>query len=260
MLRVTLNPEMRVSTAQPKMTLGELPTALGIEFKKEGRKATQPIDPEPIKKKAFSSAIETTEETRELIVRSVKDEYARMHAEGEITDEGISQIAYKPHAGGRPTDYTKKHPTIVFHFALLGLSDERIAAAMGIDVTTFIAWRDSKPEFSQALVDGRENVDGLVINAVFKRATGFKYQSVKIFHNKDDGTVYAPYEEYVPPDINAAKYFLSIRRGKLRKDGWDDTGDANAIRSAVQVNINVADPQEAAKQYREIMQLEGIAE
>jgi hypothetical protein len=165
-----------------------------------------------------------------------------------------------PHAGGRPSDYTKKHPIIVFNFALLGLSDERIAAAMGIDITTFHAWKNKKPEFSQALQDGRENVDGLVINAVFKRATGFKYDAVRIFHNKDDGTVYAPYEEYVPPDINAAKYFLGIRRGKLRKDGWlDDSGSGSPSGAPVQVVINVNDPQEAARQYREIMQLEGVA-
>jgi hypothetical protein len=218
---------------------------------KPARKATVPIDP-PSKRFIPS---ETTEETREMLVRSIKSEYERKRAEGEIADEGIQRIEYAPHPGGRPSDYTKKSPTIAFHFALLGLSDARIAEAMGIDITTFDAWKNKKPEFSQALIEGRENVDGLVINAVFKRATGFKYDAVKIFHNKDDGTVYAPYEEYVPPDINAAKYFLGIRRGKLRKDGWlDDSGSGSPSGAPVQVSINISDPQEAARQYRLFIQ------
>ena len=158
-----LNPELRVDTTQPEKerTLGELPVALGMDIK-PARKATVPIDP-PSKRFIPS---ETTVETREMLVRAIKSEYERRHTEGEITDEGIQRIEYVPHAGGRPSDYTKKHPIIVFNFALLGLSDERIAAAMGIDITTFHAWKNKKPEFSQALQDGRENVDGLVINAV----------------------------------------------------------------------------------------------
>jgi len=233
--RVSLPSELRVETSAPK-SLGELPTALGITYGKSGSVHR------------FHPPHETAPEMAEAIAKSYK-----RAEEFEIDDPAITRIEYKPHAVGRPTDYTKKSPIIAFNFALLGLTDERIAAAMGIDVTTFYVWVKEKPEFSQALIDGRENVDGLVVNAMFKRAVGFKYDAVKILSEKGS-PVYAPYEEYVPPDVNAAKYFLSIRRGKLRKDGWDDVNEgSNGPSSAVQVVINVNDPQEAAKQYREIM-------
>ena len=251
----TLNPELRVSTSAPvddTRSLGELPTALGIEFKKSQR-AFVPMDP-PIERR--TTPIGTTEETRELITRSYRAEAPN------IKDQLITGFEYKPQvmSVGRPTKYHASFPSIAFRFALLGLSDERIAETLQIDVTTFYVWQKEKPEFSQAIYDGRENADGIVINAMFKRATGFKYDAVKIFHNKDDGTVCVPYEEYVPPDTNAGKYWLSVRRGKLRKDGWDDTNDSGSGAPSVQVNINVTDPQEAARQYREIMQIEGVVE
>ncbi len=248
--RPALNPELRVSTS-PSL-LGDLPTALGVTFDKQQR-ALKPIDP-PIKRRPPTTV--TTAETASAIARSYKDE-------GVIEDDGITGLVYQPRAVGHPSDYTKKHPTIAFNFALLGLTDERIATAMGICVKTFYTWCNDHPEFLQAIIDGRENVDGLVINAMFKRATGFKYTSVKILPNKEDPErpIYAPYEEFIPPDVNAGKYWLGIRRGRLRKDGWDalPEGPENSA-PPVQININVADPQEAAKQYREMMQLEGVAE
>lgn len=253
MPRPMLNPELRVKTSAP-LSLGELPTALGIEIK-PARKATVPIDP-PSKHHPLT----TTEATATAIAKSY--EY---RGEGDIDDDAIPAIAYKSHAGGRPSKYTKAHPRIVFEFALLGLSDERIAAAMQIDVTTFYVWGKEYPEFSQALVDGRENVDREVANAMFRRATGFKYRTVKIMPNKADPErpIYAEYEEYMPPDVNAAKYWLGIRRGKMRKDGWaeaPENTDGGSAPPAVSITINVRDPQEAAKQYREMMQLEGVAE
>ena len=246
MPRPTLNPELRTATAAPK-TLGELPVALGVTFSKPRARLTVPIDP-PIERR--TTLIGTTEDMKDKISRSYR------YAEGEMKDEGVTGLVYQPQ--GRPTKYMKEHPRIAFEFALLGLSDERIAAAMGIDVTTFYVWAKDKEGFSQALVDGRERADREVANAMFKRATGFKYTAVKIFHTKDDGPVYAPYEEYMPPDVNAGKYWLSIRRGRQRKDGWDAIaeGSENAAGPRTVIQINVTDPQEAARQYREIMQLE----
>ena len=248
--RVTLNPELRVPTRQP-VSLGELPIALGVDYQSK-RKATVPIDP-PIERKG--KVLSTTEEVKDAI----RSSYRLKYEEGTMPDEGITGLVYQPHAGGRPSKYMpQRDPRIAFEFALVGLTDERIALAMGIDVTTFYVWCKEKPEFSQALVDGRERADREVANAMYKRATGFKYSAVKIFHNKDDGTVYAPYEEYMPPDVTAGKYWMSIRRGRQRKDGWDalPEGMEGGTAPPVQITINVSDPQEAAKQYREIMQLE----
>lgn len=278
MPRVVLNPEMRAT----KSLLGDLPTALGIDVMPKTRqkryefdvpeaapiRARPALKPELRVKTAASKAVAvapTHEKPRvdavpefdqEQYLKEAHERYRERYIEGQITDESISKMQYEPRKGGRPSDYTKKHPIMVFNFALLGLSDERIAAALGISIETFYQWHKTKPGFAEALVDGRENVDGLIVNAMFKKAVGFKYDAVKIFHNKDDGTVYAPYEEYVPPDVGAGKFLLGIRRGRMRKDGWEDTSsDGNGVAPpAVQVNINVSDPQEAAKQYRQFIQ------
>lgn len=245
MPRVSLRSDLRVETAtQTESVLGSLPVALGVD--------TQSRKGKPVAVAPTHFAPETYEKIA-ASVRIVAKEAGKL---GAIDDAMISSLDYEPHAGGRPSDYTKKTAKHAFYFALLGLTDERIAEALGIDVTTFIVWKKNKPEFAQALVDGRENTHGLVVNAMFKRAVGFKYPAVKIMPNKNDpeNPIYAEYEEYMPPDVGAGKYLLSVWRGKQRKDGWEDVPPEPSPSPAVQININTMDPQEAAKQYRQFIQ------
>lgn len=53
-----------------------------------------------------------------------------------------------------------------------GLSNEQIAHNAGISETTFYKWQREHAEFAQALKQGKEVVDFMVENALFKNATG----------------------------------------------------------------------------------------
>jgi hypothetical protein len=132
---------------------------------------------------------------------------------GEITDPEIEGIGYEPRVG-RPTDYQANYmPRVAFSMTLLGATVPEIAEAFAVCPATIATWKNIHPEFLEACKRGGIVADARVAQSLYKRATGFKYASVKIFHNKDDGTVYAPYEEYVIPDPGAAMRWLNVRRG-----------------------------------------------
>lgn len=51
-----------------------------------------------------------------------------------------------------------------------GMTDEQIAARMGIGTRTLYEWKKKFPQFSQAIKSGKEVVDYAVENALLKRA------------------------------------------------------------------------------------------
>lgn len=56
-----------------------------------------------------------------------------------------------------------------------GLTDEQIAANIGVRRETIYDWKKKYPNFSNALKKGKEVVDIQVENALFKRAIGYSY-------------------------------------------------------------------------------------
>lgn len=56
-----------------------------------------------------------------------------------------------------------------------GLTDEQIAANIGITRSTLYEWRKKYSDISNALKKGKEVVDIQVENALFKRALGYSY-------------------------------------------------------------------------------------
>ena len=56
-----------------------------------------------------------------------------------------------------------------------GLTDEQLAAKIGITAATLYDWKNKYPEISEALKRGKEVVDIEVENALLKRALGYDY-------------------------------------------------------------------------------------
>lgn len=56
-----------------------------------------------------------------------------------------------------------------------GLTDEQLAAKIGIAAATLYDWKNKYPGISEALKRGKEVVDIEVENALLKRALGYDY-------------------------------------------------------------------------------------
>jgi len=106
---------------------------------------------------------------------------------------------------GRPTKYetvTTITPSQFKAACELGATEEQLSAIFGVSCKTINNWQVRYPEFLQALKEGREKADGVVIASLFKRACGF---------SSDDGKHY-------PPDTTACIFWLKNRRPDQCRD------------------------------------------
>ena len=95
-----------------------------------------------------------------------------------------------------------------------GLTDEQIAENMGISCSTLYAWKNKYSDISESLKRGKEVVDVLVENALFKRALGYEYKEV----TKEDGVTTKVVTKHMPPDTTAQIFWLKNRRPDLWRD------------------------------------------
>lgn len=102
-----------------------------------------------------------------------------------------------------------------------GLTDEQIAANIGIRRETLYQWKAKYPNISNALKKGKEVVDIQVENALLKRALGYEYQEERIETGGQYGTKVVQTIKYVAPDVTAQIFWLKNRR----PDKWRDKPD-----------------------------------
>ena len=106
-----------------------------------------------------------------------------------------------------------------------GLTDEQIAANIGIRAGTLYDWKNRFPDFSEALKKGKEVVDRQVENALLKRALGYTYEETtrEPVLNPDTGkvelTITKTVTKQVAPDTTAQIFWLKNRR----PDKWRES-------------------------------------
>ena len=118
-----------------------------------------------------------------------------------------------------------------FKYALLGATDERIAALMDIDINTLNAWKRDHPEFGKALKDGKMKADAEVANALYRRATGFWVDVVEPVVLKDGTIIEVSKRKYYPPDGMVGLKWMALRQREL----WAEVTRIEAT----QTNINI---------------------
>lgn len=108
-----------------------------------------------------------------------------------------------------------------------GLTDEQIAANMGIAPKTLYRWKEQYCQICQSLKRGKEVVDIQVENALLKRALGYTYKEVtreKLFNPETGQYELMPTKEVtkeVVPDTTAQIFWLKNRRPEQWRDKRD---------------------------------------
>lgn len=106
-----------------------------------------------------------------------------------------------------------------------GLTDEQIAARMGISVSTLYEWRKKYSEISESLKKGKEVVDIEVENALLKRALGYTYNEVTHERVGDQLIPTKIVKKEMPPDTTAQIFWLKNRKPEQWSDKKDETGN-----------------------------------
>lgn len=99
-----------------------------------------------------------------------------------------------------------------------GLTDEQIAANMGIRRETLIDWKKKYPNIYNTLKKGKEVIDRQVENALLKRALGYKYDEVTQENIKGELVVTKVVTKEVQPNVTAQIFWLKNRKPEEWRD------------------------------------------
>lgn len=129
---------------------------------------------------------------------------------------------------GRPTEYKPEYDEQVVKLCRLGATDKEVADFFNVTEQTINNWKSAFPTFFESIKKGKVLADAEVADKLFKRATGYSHNAVKIFPsggeaedeqgNKIKGPLIVPYVEHYPPDTIAAIFWLKNRRGKIKAE------------------------------------------
>ena len=124
---------------------------------------------------------------------------------------------------GRESSYVDRYAEQAYRLCLLGMTNEELADFFQVATSTIHVWIDRFPEFSDAIKRGKEEADSHVAEKLWRRATGYEHEAVKIFQY--EGTpVIVPYTEHYPPDTQAASLWLRNRQPDKWRDRREVTG------------------------------------
>lgn len=118
----------------------------------------------------------------------------------------------------RRTNYdSNTFPLLAEKYARKGLTDQQIAANLGIGYSTYFEYQNRYPEFKEAIKRGKAPVDVVAENALYKRAIGYDYEEVSTeVAIGVDGFEITPtrvktVRKHIPPDVVALQFWLKNR-------------------------------------------------
>src|SRR5712691_7555779 len=150
---------------------------------------------------------------------------------------------------GRPTIYRPELATLARKLALLGATDQEMADALGIDQGTLDRWKTRHKEFRIAIQLGKIRADAEIAESLYNRARGMSVPAVKIFQGTPEaGPVIVPHQEHLPPDVGAAKLWLSRRQ----PERWKERQEVD-VSGTLEHRLNQMTPEERAADAVELM-------
>lgn len=118
---------------------------------------------------------------------------------------------------GRPTLYREEYDDLAYKFCLLGAIDANLAEFFEVTEQTINNWKLAHPSFFESIKRGKHQADAMVAQSLYKRATGYEHDAVKIFNDQGSPLV-VDYTERYPPDTAAAIFWLKNRRPDMWRD------------------------------------------
>lgn len=118
---------------------------------------------------------------------------------------------------GRPSSYKPEYAEQARKLCELGATDIEIADFFEISDRTVYRWQLKYPEFCQALKAGKDAADERVERSLYHKATGYSFESEKIFQHQGE-IIRAKTREHVPPDTTSMIFWLKNRRPEQWRD------------------------------------------
>ena len=122
----------------------------------------------------------------------------------------------------RPSAFHPEYVEQARKLTELGATDRDVAAFFEVTEQTINNWKLRHPEFFESLKVGKDAADERVVQSLYRKATGYSHDAVKIFMPSGaEEPVYAPFVEHHAPDTTAMIFWLKNRRGAEWRDKQD---------------------------------------
>jgi hypothetical protein len=118
---------------------------------------------------------------------------------------------------GRPTKYEPRFNEMAKKASSLGATDLDLAELFGVVESTIYLWKAEKPDFSEAIKEGKALIDDMVEKSLLNRALGLTVKETKVFCY-EGAIIKEDVDKYFPPDVAAQKHWLNNRRPKDWRD------------------------------------------
>jgi len=129
-------------------------------------------------------------------------------------------VTLAPETRGPQSTYRDEFAREARKLCDLGATDRDLAEFFGVTTVTIWRWQARFPEFSASLNRAKDAADDRVERSLYSRATGYTYDSEKVFNN--DGVITrVKILEHVPPDVTACIFWLKNRRSSEWRDKTD---------------------------------------
>lgn len=109
------------------------------------------------------------------------------------------------------------------NYALLGATDDQMAAFFGVSRSNFAEWKNRYPGFGQALREGKDIADAKVAAALYHRAIGYSHPEtdIRVISGR---IVKTEIVKHYPPDTLAINSWLNNRQPALWRSRHEITG------------------------------------
>lgn len=122
---------------------------------------------------------------------------------------------------GRPSLFKREYVVQAEKLCSLGATDIELADFFGVNTATWVRWLSTHAELRAAVKTAKEQADQRVERSLYHRATGYTFESVKIFMPAGaKEPVYAPYREHIAPDPTACIFWLKNRKPAEWREGY----------------------------------------
>lgn len=121
---------------------------------------------------------------------------------------------------GRPSAYKPEFAELARQQCEEGATDQELADYFEVSVRTLYRWKNSHPEFCQALKASKSTADERVERSLFERAVGYERDEVDI-RVLNGEIVKTSIRKFYPPDTTAAIFWLKNRRPSEWRDKTD---------------------------------------
>jgi hypothetical protein len=129
---------------------------------------------------------------------------------------------------GRPTEYKKEYDEQAEKLCKLGAIDTELADFFNVSEQTINTWKKKHPSFLESIKRGKEIADMEVANSLYKKATGYTTDDVKIFQY-EGMPVKVPYIKEYQPDTTSIIFWLKNRRPDKWRDKTEHDVNVNEI-------------------------------